>query len=56
MYEETYRLFSHRADIKAKHSHITAKRKVKAKEDVEIIYALLTVVIIFIMACTLAIL
>ena len=51
MYEETYKLFSHRPDIKAKHSHIYAKPKSKAKvkqEYIDTLISFLTMVIYFV--------
>lgn len=47
--EEALKLFSHRPDIKAKHSHISAKPKRKRNEiNVDAILAFLSSVILFI--------
>lgn len=56
MYEETYKLFSHRPDIKAKHSCMSVKPKQKRNiDDEELISMFLMVITLFVMACTIAI-
>ena len=49
MYEETYKLFSHRPDIKTKHSRMTVKPKAKVKQEhIDTLFSFLTMVIYFV--------
>ena len=54
--EETFLLFSHRPDVKAKRNYISSTPKRKGKDvDDEIISAFLMAITLFVMACTIAI-
>lgn len=55
--EETFLLFSHRPDVKARRNYITAapKRKGKDVDDGELISMFLMAITLFVMACTIAI-